>query len=131
MQKEIKDMVPIFKKHPEVKLVYLFGSQATGDIGPLSDYDFAIYLDEKNEGKKFNLRLEIMNDLALQLRNDSIDVVVLNDVESPELKYNIIKSGVVVFEKEPFRVLLEPRILNEYFDFHLLLARYHLTKSKS
>lgn len=127
-QKEIKNIIPIFEKYPQVKLVYLFGSQATGDVGPLSDYDFAVYLDEKNGRKKFDLQLEIMNDLSLQLKRDNIDVLVLNDIDSPELKYNIIRDGVVIFEKEPFKVLLEPKILNEYFDFQSLLKRYNLTK---
>lgn len=59
---------------------------------------------------------------------NKIDVCILNDLKSPELKYNIIKNGYLVYEKEPFKLLVEPPILNEYFDFHQSLSRYHLTK---
>lgn len=41
----IKSLENIFKLSPQVKLVYFFGSKATGKSGPLSDYDFAIFLD--------------------------------------------------------------------------------------
>ena len=64
------------------------------------------------------------------LGTDKIDVVILDMAESPELKYSIIKEGKLIYEKEPYRVLLEPKILNEYFDFHSILSRYGLTKVK-
>jgi len=53
---------------------------------------------------------------------------MLNLIEGPELKYNIIKEGKLIYEKEPYKVLIEPRILNEYFDFRMSLLRYNLTK---
>ena len=127
-EKEIKNLLPIFEVHPEVKLVYLFGSQATGKTGPLSDYDFAVYIDEKNSLQRFDIRLELFADLSSALKTDNIDLSVLNDVDVPELKYNIIKDGILIFEREPFKVLIEPEILMEYFDFHALLLRYNLTK---
>ncbi len=126
---ETENLIPIFENYPEVKLVYLFGSRATGKIGPLSDYDFAVYLDEKDEKKRFNLRLELMGKVSSKLKTDDLDLVVLNDIDAPELKYNIIKEGILILEKEPFKVLIEPEILNEYFDFHDLLLRYNLTKT--
>lgn len=124
----IKNLIPIFEKYSEVKLAYLFGSRATGKIGPLSDYDFAIYLDEKDEKKRFDLQLKLAGDISIKLKSDNVDLVVLNDVDAPELKYNIIKEGILLLEKEPFKVLVEPKILNEYFDFHDLLLRYKLTR---
>lgn len=127
--KEIKNLIPLFGSYPEVKLVYLFGSRATGKIGPLSDYDFAAYLDEKDEKKRFDLRLKLMGKISSKLKTDNLDLVVLNDIDGPELKYNIIKEGILILEKEPFKVLIEPMILSEYFDFHDLLLRYNLTKT--
>lgn len=127
--KEIKKVIPIFEKYPEVKLAYLFGSRATGNIGPLSDYDFAVYLDEKDSLKRFDVRLKLVADVSLKLKTDNVDLIVLNDLDEPELKYNIIKDGILILEKTPFKVLVEPMIMMEYFDFHDLLLRYHLTKS--
>jgi len=45
------------------------------------------------------------------------------------MKYSIIKSGSIIYEVEPYRMLIEPRILNEYFDFRFLLRKHGLTKA--
>ncbi|MEK7080362.1 MAG: nucleotidyltransferase domain-containing protein [Patescibacteria group bacterium] len=127
--KEIKNLIPVFEKYPEVKLVYLFGSRVTGKIGPLSDHDFAIYLDEKDAKKRFELKLNIISEITKSLKTDSVDLVVLNDIDAPEMKYNVIKDGTLILQVEPFKVIVEPRILNEYFDFHSLLLRHNLTKA--
>ena len=127
--KELKNILPIFEFYPQIKLVYFFGSRINGKIGPLSDYDFAVFLDEKNPKKRFGLRLKLMAEISKKLKTDKIDVCVLNDIKSPEMKYNIIKEGKLIFEKEPFKVLVEPKILNEYFDFHSMLLKYNLTKA--
>ncbi|KKP32576.1 MAG: hypothetical protein A2312_04425 [Candidatus Staskawiczbacteria bacterium RIFOXYB2_FULL_32_9] len=125
----IKNLIPIFEKYSEVKLAYLFGSRATGKIGPLSDYDFAIYLDEKNEKKRFDLRLDLMGEISIKLKTDNVDLVVINDLDAPELKYNIIKEGVLLLEREPFKLLVEPKIQNEFFDFRRSLINYKLSKA--
>src|SRR3989344_4029070 len=103
--KEIKKLIPIFEKYPEVKLTYLFGSRATGKVGPLSDYDFGIYLDERDAKRRFDIRLKLAGDISLQLKTDDFDLVVINGIDGPELKYSIIKDGILLFEKEPFKVL--------------------------
>ena len=126
--KEIKILQPIFKFYPGIKLVYIFGSKACGKTGPLSDYDFAVYLDESDSKKRFDLRLKLIDEFSRKLKTSNIDICILNDIQSPELKYNIIRDGKLIFEKEPFRLSVEPRVLNEYFDFNQLLRKYNLTK---
>jgi predicted nucleotidyltransferase len=123
-----KKLLPIFKKYEEIKLVYLFGSQATGKAGPLSDYDFAIYLDEKDKKRIFDIKLELLASISRALQTDKVDIVVLNTVDAPELKYNIIKEGKAIFERDSFKLLVEPWIMNEYFDFKMSLQRHNLTK---
>lgn len=125
----LEKLLSIFKLYPQVKLVYFFGSRAKGNDGPLSDYDFAVYLDEKDKKKRFDMRLSLMGKLSNEIGTDAVDVVVLNDTESPELKYNIIKEGKLIYEQEPYKVAIEPRILNEYFDFIYGLRKYGLTKT--
>lgn len=127
-QEKLDRLTEIFKLFPEIKLVYLFGSQASGDTGPLSDYDFAIYFDEKDIKKMYDIQFKLDDKISFLLKTDKIDFVILNLAESPELKYNIIKDGKLIYEMEPFRVLVEPRILSEYFDFHEILLRHGLTK---
>lgn len=125
----VKNLHSVFKDYPSIKLVYFFGSRAASQDGPLSDYDFAFYLDEKEKSARFDLKFKLFDVLSRKLKTDKIDIVILNDTQSPELKYNIIKNGILIYAKEPFKVLLEPKIMNEYFDFRDLLARHGLTKA--
>lgn len=129
-KQEIVDKIKfIFDLHPEIKLAYLFGSQITGKTGPISDFDFAFYADSKDKKGLYDLRFVLMDEISRALGTDKIDVVFLNLTESPELKYSIIKEGELIFSQDPFKVLIEPKILNEYFDFRDILIRHHLTKS--
>jgi hypothetical protein len=72
--------------------------------------------------------LELLASISQALQTDKVDIVVLNAVDAPELKYNIIKEGKLIFERESFKLVVEPRILNEYFDFKMSLQRHNLTK---
>lgn len=130
MDKELgKKLEDFFKHYPEIKLVYFFGSRAVDQGGPVSDYDFAFYADEPDSKKIFDLKLKLMDNLSRAFGTDKVDVVALNIVESPELKYHIISEGELIYEKEPFRVLVEPRILSVYFDFRDFLLRHNLTRA--
>lgn len=129
-EREIENIKNIFEKHPSVKLAYFFGSKATWTSGPLSDYDFAVYLDEKDTEKMFEIKFKLNDEICRELKTDKVDIVILNLTESPEFKYDVIKNGKLIFEREPFKVVVEPRILNEYFDFRDLLLRYDLTKNR-
>jgi uncharacterized protein len=130
MDRKIEKLIPIFEEFPQVKLVYFFGSRATGEEGPMSDYDFAAYLDEKDKKKICDIRFLLMDKLAIALKAEKVDVVIINTAEKPDLKYGIIKEGKLIFEREPYRVLIEPRILREYFDFHQMMVRHSLTNAK-
>lgn len=126
---ELKKILDIIKLYPAIKLAYLFGSKASDQTGPLSDYDFAFYVDLRDNQQLFNLKLSLQDQIARALETDKVDIVILNLIEQPEMKYSIIKNGQLFYEKEPYRVIIEPRILNEYFDFREILRRYHLTRS--
>ena len=119
----------IFASFDEVKLAYLFGSRSRGDFGPMSDYDFAVYLDTKDKKRIFAVKAALMDEISRSLHSDKIDLVVLNTAEKSELKYQIVTEGKLIFEREPFKLYVEPRIMNEYFDFLYLLRRYGLTKA--
>lgn len=130
MEEEIENVKNIFEKYPSVKLAYFFGSKAMRTSGPLIDYDFAVYLDEKDTEKMFEIKFKLNDEICRELKTDKVDIVILNLVESPEFKYDVIKNGKLIFEREPFKVVVEPRILNDYFDFRDLLLRYDLTKNR-
>jgi len=126
--KELDSLKTVFHKYPEIKLVYFFGSRAKRSCGPLSDYDFAVYFGDIKNNRMFAIKLNLIAQISRILKSDRIDLVILNLTKSPELKYVILKEGILVFEKEPYKVMVEPRILNEYFDFHKMLSKYGLTK---
>jgi predicted nucleotidyltransferase len=126
---KLSDLKRIFEKFPQVKLVYFFGSQAVGTAGPLSDYDFAVYVETARKSKSLDIRLGLMDQISRLLKSDKVDVVVLNEVASPEMKYLVISTGRLIFEREPYKVLVEPKILHEYFDFREMLLRYRLTSA--
>lgn len=128
-KKNLEKIDKIFSRFSKVKLAYFFGSMASGKAGPMSDYDFAVWLDEENKKKTFDIKFELQDKISLELKTDKVDIVILNLAESPELKFNVIKDGKLIFAKEPFKVLIEPKILNEYFDFHLSLLKHGLTKA--
>lgn len=129
MNLNIKKLKSIFKKYPEISLVYFFGSRAARRESPLSDYDFAIYLAGKDKNRMYEIKFDLSDKISRLLRTDKIDIVILNLTDSPELKYLIIQEGKLIFEKVPFKVVVEPRILNEYFDFHKILLRHRLTRA--
>ena len=126
----LKDLLSIFKTYREIKLVYIFGSQTGDAVSPLSDYDFAIYLDAENKKRMYDIKFELFDRLSRALKTDKVDIVILNLTESPELKYAIIKYGRLILEEEPYKVIVEPRIMNEYFDFQAGLERYNLTGAR-
>lgn len=131
MNKEQREqLVALFQHYPKVALAYFFGSRARGDEGPTSDYDIALYIDENDSKKLAYLHMTIISEITRRLKTDDIDVVLLNTVKQPELAYAIITEGELFYEQEPFRALVEPRILNEYFDFRAFLERYELTNQK-
>lgn len=126
---ELDKILDIIKRHPAIKLAYLFGSKAINQAGPLSDYDFAFYVDLKDNGHMFDLKLSLQDQISRALETDQIDIVILNLLEQPEMKYSIIKNGQLFYKEEPYQVIIEPKILNEYFDFREILRRYNLTRS--
>ena len=116
-----KSYKKIFQRYP-VQAAYLFGSQATGKATKLSDYDFAVLLDKKvKENKYSKYQLEIISELLRIVKTDHLDLVVLNDSKIPLfLKYNVIKEGKVIYEKnktaENERKNSEFNILRKWLD---------------
>lgn len=114
----------LFTRYKEIKLVYLFGSQATKKTTPLSDFDFAIYLDEKTSlNRKNDIILTLIAKISAILKTDKLDLVILNNSILPLLKFNVLKEGILIYQQPPYKVLVEPAIYNEYFDFKIFSQR--------
>ncbi|HAS84752.1 MAG TPA: nucleotidyltransferase [Candidatus Yonathbacteria bacterium] len=118
MNKELEAKAKaVLEAREEVKLAYFFGSQARSDAGPLSDYDFAVYFGGVSKAEAFNLKLAILNELSRALGTDAVDLVVLDNIDAPELGYQIVSEGRILVDREPYKVIIEPRLMSAYFDF--------------
>jgi uncharacterized protein len=82
---------------PGISLVYLFGSRLSGNIGPMSDYDLAVLVENYNEIEY--LIAELSHAAAVIFKTDRIDVVPLNHAPV-ELAYAVIAHGECLFQKD-------------------------------
>ena len=115
---QLKNLKFALRKHGVV-FAYLFGSQAAGQATKDSDFDFAVMLSNKiKKSKRFDVRLKLISEISRLLKNDKVEIVVLNDTRSSFFKFVIIKEGKLVFEKDhSARVDFELKAMNEYYDF--------------
>jgi predicted nucleotidyltransferase len=105
----------ILEDFPQICLVYLFGSQVSGQVGPMSDYDFGLVVEQKAD--EITLQAEFRHALVKLLGTDRIDVVILNNAPI-ELAYHIISTGELLFHREEAsRVEFEAQVLGLYGDY--------------
>ena len=116
-QKQLNQLKKYFTTQP-VDVVYLFGSQATGKVTPLSDFDFAV-LFKKNLSSSdcFDLRLKMTVDLGGILNVDQVDVVDLEKAPIV-LKYSAVSPKKEIYTADNNRrVIFEAETNSHYFDY--------------
>ncbi len=106
-------LTDLLEQERPVKFAYLFGSQVYGNAGRLSDVDVAVYVDDSFLGLEY--RLALIERIVRCVHNDRVDVVVLNDAP-PTLTHEIIKTGKILKDDKPERVIFEIKALAEYLD---------------
>lgn len=122
-----KIKLPVDKlKELKVGLVYLFGSEAEGTAGPLSDVDIGIVFTNPkivrgNTIKIYNELYNILTDHFDMSNFRNMDIIFLERA-STELDFNVISHGVLLFEiSQDFRMDFEERIAALYRDFMPIL----------
>lgn len=115
----------ILKRYP-VTVAYLFGSQARGDTGPLSDTDIAVlFADSVKPDQMFDLKLKMLSELTATLQTDKVDFVPLQQASS-NLAMKILSEGQLLFSKnETARVVFEAQTMNHYLDRDYYEKRYN------
>ena len=100
-----------------VAAAYVFGSQARGNPGPLSDVDVAVWAAPGSDaGRRFTLRLELTKAATRALDGETVDLVVLDDA-SPLLRHRAWRDGELLIDRDPrTRVRDEARALVEFLD---------------
>jgi hypothetical protein len=111
----------VLEASPGVLFAYLFGSASRGRLGPLSDVDIAVYLDDTCD--PLEARLEAIGRANAHLGTDRVDVVVLNQAPIA-LVGRILQSRRVLCDRDPFRRhRFESLALREFADFRVFETR--------
>ena len=124
----INEFSKMQRKHPKVKIeqircllegqkmvkfAYLFGSQAAGKSGPLSDLDIGVYLDGRVNHLTY--RLKLLEKLIKITNKENIEIIILN-MAPPLLKYEVIRHNHIIKDNMPHRVIFETEVLRDYLD---------------
>jgi len=96
---------------------YVFGSQATGRAGPLSDVDVGMWLEPALPGEqRWKLLPELQGAAVEAVRHESVDIICLQDA-SALLRHRAIRDKQTLVDRRPsVWVDLEARAILEYLD---------------
>lgn len=116
----------ILEKLP-IEALILFGSQAQGTAGKLSDYDFAVLPSKRlspDESKQlYDALYDLLSAKIRQFVN--IDIVFLPGA-SMELQSSAARSGIPLYERSPHTFdRFRERVMDIYADFAPLRRIFH------
>jgi predicted nucleotidyltransferase len=95
-----------------LKLLLLFGSQASGKIHPMSDFDFG-YISKK--ALDYKDRAKLSNELSFLVKFSDVETVDLKN-SSPFLLKEIVKNNRVFFEENGAYADFFSATVRAYFD---------------
>ena len=114
LNESIKKLKEFVERNRFIYAAYLFGSAASGTMGPISDVDVAFYLKTGKKSHKEELALQ--TECITLFKPFDVDVVVMNKATNL-MNYNIISKGKLVHSNnENERIMFEAGILHEYLD---------------
>ena len=126
----IPGLINRLSKDKEIVALFSFGSLAAGDLKPLSDIDFGIFVSPTLDKKQlFDKHLELIGVFNEQFDTDEVDLVLMNDAPV-RFSHSIIKSGKLLFcsdysvlrefIEKTVKVFLDFRYFRDEFDKEFL-----------
>jgi len=98
----------VLTRFPEIKIVTLFGSAASGRLKPNSDIDIAVAAQEKlSFDQKFDIMIALTNTLIRE-----IDLIDLQAVAGPILE-EALCTGIVIKKTDLFAKLIQKMWYNQ------------------
>ncbi len=95
-QEDIDKIISVFKNHPNVKKVILYGSRAKGNYKAYSDIDLTLLGDNLDYSEQSKIEIEL-DDLLLPYK---IDLSILKNISHKNLLEHIERVGKVFFSVE-------------------------------
>ncbi len=89
-------MQQVFRNHPEVEKVILYGSRAKGNYKVGSDIDLSM----QGEGLNFSLLSTIHEELYTLPIPYTVDLSILDNIENANLVEHIQRIGKIFYSKE-------------------------------
>jgi predicted nucleotidyltransferase len=122
----IKILIDRVSNDTDILGVLAFGSLATGDLKPLSDLDFGIFVsNELDKEQRFEKHLELIGIFTETFGTDEIDLVMLNDapvrfahkiMASGKLLYCGNRSELISFLEKTTKLYLDFKFFRDEFD---------------
>lgn len=106
------ELQKIFKKMPQILVVYFYGSRVKGYAKKTSDLDIAVVVDsgiDINYGKLYSQVGKIINFSELDLR-----VATLKD--TPTYLFEVVSGQCIYKRSEEDRINFETRIIKTFYD---------------
>ncbi len=111
----LKSIIECLKSF-ECKVIYIFGSYATGKVNEESDIDIAFLSDKKIEKYDIFIKAQEISSKV----NREIDLIDLKD-STTVFQNQVVRNGVVILDKEPIeREKFEIVVLKKYMELNEL-----------
>jgi predicted nucleotidyltransferase len=117
-QEHISQMVALLDERCGLDALYVYGSEASGELRPDSDLDIAILARRPPAGLE---HLALQTELTALLGRE-VDLIILDEV-SPILAMQVLRKGHRLVSNDPTRAgEVEARLFSQYADLKRVRA---------
>ncbi|NCO83205.1 MAG: nucleotidyltransferase domain-containing protein [Nitrospirae bacterium CG_4_10_14_3_um_filter_44_29] len=135
MNLDLEKLNAVFRNYSFIVSAYLFGSQATGKTGPMSDVDIAVLLKEpRPKGRELMRQMNYLSFRIEEIFKKEVDVIEMNS-QGLIFQHNVLRSGNLIYDADPlFRANYVSRLISSYCDFEptiRFIKKFHLQGIKN